>query len=116
MSTCGVVVSAASSGQDLIYDLIGVSNHMGGLGGGHYTACVLRLLVFGVRDEPECVLIVWHTWRCGSDCLNQDDQKWHCFNDSRVTSGSRSSLSGSAAYMLFYQRRGYKLPESQSKL
>lgn len=59
------------------YDLIGVSNHMGGLGGGHYVAT----------------------------CLNDDTQKWHNFNDSRVSSVSEASLSGSAAYILFYQRR-----------
>lgn len=46
--------------------------------------------------------------RC-SDCLNQDDQKWHCFNDSRVSQTSSSRLSGSSAYMLFYQRRGYSM-------
>ena len=33
--------SAPDASQPLVYDLIGVSNHMGGLGGGHYTAYVL---------------------------------------------------------------------------
>ena len=32
------VISAQGKGQNLIYDCFAVSNHMGGLGGGHYTA------------------------------------------------------------------------------
>ena len=37
---CRVLPAPESPGTPMIYDLIGVSNHMGGLGGGHYTACV----------------------------------------------------------------------------
>ncbi len=61
-----------------MYDLVGVVNHMGGLGGGHYVA----------------------------DCRNRDDGGWYAFNDSRVTPTSPAALSGSAAYLLFYVRRG----------
>eukprot|EP00743_Colponemidia_sp_Colp-15_P008212 GILK01008907.1.p1 GENE.GILK01008907.1~~GILK01008907.1.p1 ORF type:complete len:644 (+),score=55.14 GILK01008907.1:74-2005(+) len=60
------------------YDLYAVSHHVGGLGGGHYTAT----------------------------CKNEDDLKWYNFNDSSVRELSDSSgVSGSSAYVLFYKRR-----------
>jgi ubiquitin C-terminal hydrolase len=71
-------LAAARAGRcSLMYDLVGVSNHSGGLGGGHYTA----------------------------DVLNQDDGNWYRANDSRVSPTSASHLNGSNAYLLFYQRR-----------
>ena len=57
------------------YDLYAISNHFGGLGGGHYTASA------------------------------KNSGKWYQFNDSSVHSVSEDSLKGSGAYMLFYQRR-----------
>ncbi|KAJ3106925.1 CSN-associated deubiquitinating enzyme Ubp12 [Physocladia obscura] len=64
----------------LIYDLFGVSNHYGGMGGGHYTAFA----------------------------KNPIDQEWYNFDDSSVTKTSESNVVTSAAYMLFYQRRSKK--------
>ena len=58
-----------------IYDLFAVSNHYGGVGGGHYTATA------------------------------KNGDKWYDFNDSSVRSCSSSSICGSGAYILFYQRR-----------
>lgn len=67
-------------GQDLIYDCYAVSNHMGGLGGGHYTAYA----------------------------MNRQDQ-WHSFNDSSCgairSNKPESQVVSSAAYNLFYRRR-----------
>lgn len=60
-----------------VYDLVAVSNHMGAMGGGHYTA----------------------------DCKNADSQQWYNFNDSRVSGTSPEHLSQSNAYLLFYQLR-----------
>merc|ERR1712228_10535 len=60
-----------------IYDLIAVSNHYGGMGGGHYTAY-------------------------GS---NKDDGRWYHFDDSSVTPISENAVVTKAAYVLFYQRR-----------
>lgn len=60
-----------------IYDLYGVVNHYGGLGGGHYTA-------YG---------------------KNHFDEKWYDFNDSSVSSASGREIVSSAAYVLFYKRR-----------
>jgi ubiquitin carboxyl-terminal hydrolase 4/11/15 len=58
-----------------IYDLYAVSNHYGGLGGGHYTAYA------------------------------KNGDIWLDFNDSSVREVSRESIQGSSAYMLFYKRR-----------
>jgi len=60
-----------------IYDLYAVSHHMGGLGGGHYTAT----------------------------CKNFLNQQWYNFNDSSVSMTEPSSAVASTAYVLFYRRR-----------
>ncbi|XP_069693943.1 ubiquitin carboxyl-terminal hydrolase 15-like isoform X2 [Periplaneta americana] len=62
---------------EAMYDLIGVCNHFGGLGGGHYTA----------------------------SCQNQNDQKWYLFDDNSVSELSEHAVVSSAAYVLFYMRR-----------
>ncbi|KAJ8401395.1 hypothetical protein AAFF_G00386260 [Aldrovandia affinis] len=59
------------------YDLIAVSNHYGGMGGGHYTAFA----------------------------KNKDDGKWYYFDDSSVSSANQDQIVSKAAYVLFYQRR-----------
>eukprot|EP00475_Leptophrys_vorax_P011616 TRINITY_DN18175_c3_g1_i1.p1 TRINITY_DN18175_c3_g1~~TRINITY_DN18175_c3_g1_i1.p1 ORF type:complete len:919 (-),score=242.67 TRINITY_DN18175_c3_g1_i1:91-2454(-) len=61
----------------LMYDLYGVSNHMGGLGGGHYTAYI---------KSPE-------------------DGKWYDMNDSSTSLVGGSEIKSSSAYVLFYQLR-----------
>ncbi|KAF8072770.1 UBP11 [Scenedesmus sp. PABB004] len=60
-----------------LYDCYAVSNHYGGLGGGHYTAAA---------QMP-------------------DDRRWHCFDDSRVEEISPEAVQSRAAYVLFYRRR-----------
>uniref|UniRef100_A0A673AK29 Ubiquitin carboxyl-terminal hydrolase n=1 Tax=Sphaeramia orbicularis TaxID=375764 RepID=A0A673AK29_9TELE len=64
------------------YDLIAVSNHYGGMGGGHYTA-------YG---------------------KNKVDGKWYYFDDSSVSSASEDQIVTKAAYVLFYQRRDGDAP------
>uniref|UniRef100_A0A8C2YY69 Ubiquitin carboxyl-terminal hydrolase 8 n=1 Tax=Cyclopterus lumpus TaxID=8103 RepID=A0A8C2YY69_CYCLU len=56
------------------YCLYGVSNHYGGLDGGHYTAY----------------------------CKNALKQRWYKFDDHEVTDISTASVKSSAAYILFY--------------
>ncbi|KAM9366521.1 ubiquitin carboxyl-terminal hydrolase 8 [Symphorus nematophorus] len=56
------------------YNLYGVSNHYGGLDGGHYTAY----------------------------CKNSHKQRWYKFDDHEVSEISTSSVKSSAAYILFY--------------
>jgi ubiquitin C-terminal hydrolase len=60
-----------------IYDLYAVSEHSGGLGGGHYTA----------------------------KGLNFVDKQWYDFNDSSVSLVSSSSCVTPQAYVLFYKRK-----------
>ena len=64
-------------GKVLIYDLIAVDNHYGGLGGGHYTAFAKN---FTTND-------------------------WFDFNDGHVSKRSPEQVVTSAAYILFYRRR-----------
>ncbi|XP_068168767.1 ubiquitin carboxyl-terminal hydrolase 8 [Antennarius striatus] len=56
------------------YSLFGLSNHYGGLDGGHYTAY----------------------------CKNALKQRWYKFDDHEVSEISLSSVKSSAAYILFY--------------
>ncbi|CAM9950415.1 unnamed protein product, partial [Sphacelaria rigidula] len=62
-----------------LYDLWGVVNHYGGLGGGHYTAFV----------------------------RNEHDDGWYEVSDDHVSVVENDeNLVTPAAYVLFYQRRG----------
>uniref|UniRef100_A0A672IQ92 Ubiquitin carboxyl-terminal hydrolase n=1 Tax=Salarias fasciatus TaxID=181472 RepID=A0A672IQ92_SALFA len=59
------------------YDLIAVSNHYGGMGGGHYTAYA----------------------------KNKDDDKWYNYDDSSVSPANEDQIVSKAGYVLFYQRQ-----------
>jgi len=59
-----------------VYNLFAVSNHFGGMGGGHYTAY----------------------------CKNKDTGKWYNYDDSHVSETSENHLVTAAAYVLFYRR------------
>ncbi|XP_048594978.1 putative ubiquitin carboxyl-terminal hydrolase 11 isoform X1 [Brassica napus] len=63
-------------GQSCLYELYAVSNHYGGMGGGHYTAYAKLM----------------------------DENKWYDFDDSRVSAVDESEIKTSAAYVLFYRR------------
>ncbi|KIH92949.1 ubiquitin carboxyl-terminal hydrolase 4/11/15 [Sporothrix brasiliensis 5110] len=66
------------TGKEEIYDLIGVDDHWGGLGGGHYTAFAKNFI----------------------------DHQWYEYNDSSVSRVNDSSrVVSAAAYLLFYRRR-----------
>ncbi|EEP81375.1 conserved hypothetical protein [Uncinocarpus reesii 1704] len=60
-----------------MYDLIGVDNHFGTLGGGHYTASAKSFV----------------------------DGNWYEFNDSHVSRKGLNSIVTNHAYLLFYRRR-----------
>lgn len=63
-----------------IYDLYAVSNHYGGLGGGHYTAYA----------------------------KNAENSQWYSFNDSsanKVEGDPATTIVSPGAYVLFYERR-----------
>jgi len=65
-----------------IYDLYAISNHYGGLGGGHYTAFA----------------------------FNKNAGKWFEFDDSSVKESDESSIVTCANYVLFYMRRDASEP------
>eukprot|EP00163_Fabomonas_tropica_P009185 TRINITY_DN18993_c0_g1_i1.p1 TRINITY_DN18993_c0_g1~~TRINITY_DN18993_c0_g1_i1.p1 ORF type:complete len:619 (+),score=165.25 TRINITY_DN18993_c0_g1_i1:63-1859(+) len=60
-----------------VYDCVAVSNHFGGLGGGHYTAYA----------------------------KNKLDGKWYNFDDSHVSKADESEIVSRSAYCLFYVRK-----------
>ncbi|GAB6033494.1 Ubiquitin carboxyl-terminal hydrolase 15 [Chamberlinius hualienensis] len=61
----------------VVYDLVAVSNHYGGMGGGHYTAYA----------------------------KNKCDQNWYYFDDNSVSAASDDLVVSKAAYVLFYVRK-----------
>lgn len=68
-----------SDGKQEVYDLIAIDDHMGGLGGGHYTAFA----------------------------KNFQDGKWYKFDDTHVSNpitNTKNMITGHA-YLLFYRRR-----------
>ncbi|KAK4262966.1 hypothetical protein QN277_028451 [Acacia crassicarpa] len=65
-----------SNGKPYVYDLYAISNHYGGLGGGHYTAYAKLI----------------------------DENRWYHFDDGHVTPAAESEIKSAAAYVLFYQR------------
>ncbi|XP_035665297.1 ubiquitin carboxyl-terminal hydrolase 15-like isoform X2 [Branchiostoma floridae] len=69
------------------YDLIGVSNHYGGMGGGHYTA-------YGKSRE---------------------DTQWYYFDDSSVSPASEDQCVSKAAYVLFYELKGSRCERSEKQ-
>jgi len=71
------LVSEFSEADKPIYDCYAVSNHFGGLGGGHYTAFILS-----------------------------DDGTWCDYDDSHVTTNiNQEKVVSDAAYVLYYRRR-----------
>ncbi|KAF9096175.1 CSN-associated deubiquitinating enzyme Ubp12 [Mortierella sp. AD031] len=71
-----------------VYDLFGVSNHMGGLGGGHYTAYA--------KNERSC--------------------QWFNFDDSHVSPvGNVDTIKSPSAYLLFYRRRNATVREYEQR-
>jgi len=82
------IVNEKEEKSACIYDLYAVSNHYGGLGGGHYTAFAKNII----------------------------DGKWYNLDDSSVTPlSSADQAKTSAAYVLFYKRRNTKSPQQTSK-
>ncbi|MBA0835244.1 hypothetical protein Goarm_007536 [Gossypium armourianum] len=66
----------SKDGQSYLYELYAISNHYGGLGGGHYTAYAKLI----------------------------DENRWYHFDDSHVSAVNESDIKTSAAYLLFYKR------------
>ena len=77
-----------------VYDLISVSNHYGGMGGGHCEYHhILKLL------NPHYIITDTAYGK------NKTDGNWYYFDDSSVTQTNEEAVVTKAAYVLFYQRR-----------
>ena len=77
----GEFVLDSESRDQCVYECYEICNHMGGMGGGHYTAYVKAMT----------------------------NGRWYNCDDSRVAEVSdETKLVSSAAYMLFYKRRPTK--------
>ena len=70
-------ILSQNENEDLKYDLFAISNHFGGLGGGHYIAYAKNHIL----------------------------NKWFKFDDSSVYEMSENDLVTSSAYVLFYRKR-----------
>uniref|UniRef100_A0A5B7ASW6 Ubiquitin carboxyl-terminal hydrolase n=1 Tax=Davidia involucrata TaxID=16924 RepID=A0A5B7ASW6_DAVIN len=70
------VKSKDASTRSHVYELYAVSNHYGGLGGGHYSAYAKLI----------------------------DENRWYHFDDAHVSPVSEAEIRTSAAYVLFYKR------------
>lgn len=83
-------VMSCTPGQEPIYDCYAVSNHYGGLGGGHYTAYA------------------------------KNNSQWCHFDDSKVTEGiHEDDVVSAAAYVLYYRRRdvnAWEWDQSQTQI
>ena len=73
-------VSSGAHGRGGLYDLYAVSNHHGGLDGGHYTAM-------------------------GKNRMNR---RWYRYDDSAFREVSEEDACSSSAYVLFYQKVGVR--------
>lgn len=74
--------------EPIQYELFGISNHYGGMGGGHYTAY----------------------------CKQSYSKNWYEFNDGSVSQIGDLSKLKSSAYLLFYQRSKKKASNKTIKL
>lgn len=88
-----VVQAPGDSQSRPLYELYGVSEHMGGMGGGHYTAVV----------------------------KNMKNSKWYSCDDTRVEEASAQDSITPNAYVLFYRRKtggakwaGMQVPEKST--
>jgi ubiquitin carboxyl-terminal hydrolase 4/11/15 len=81
------------STESCCYRLFAVSNHSGGLGGGHYTA---HAIVQNPFEPPDM------------------KPKWYSFNDSSAASTRAAAVHTSSAYVLFYERIPQLTPEVES--
>ncbi|KAK6139769.1 hypothetical protein DH2020_026445 [Rehmannia glutinosa] len=83
------------------YMLYAVSNHYGGMGGGHYTA-FSKVYGLGNLDVlPLCQSQISDTYTL---CLQHRLNRWYEFDDSHVFPITEEQIKTQAAYVLFYKR------------
>ena len=92
------------------YRLFGVANHMGGIGGGHYTAFVKTERTFGETERTfgETERTFGETGRTFGETERTfgetDNDEWYCFNDAEVSKVDVRSVVSPSAYCLFYRK------------
>lgn len=69
-------VASKNINRPQLYELYALMNHYGGMGSGHYTACIKLL----------------------------DENRWYNFNDSHISPINEEELKSAAAHLLFYRR------------
>lgn len=84
------------SDPNAIYDCFAVSNHMGSVSGGHYTAYCLHE----------------RTLMPDTDAL----RSWHSYNDRHVMPTSATGVVTPSAYVLFYRRRSCSAKDPEHML
>uniref|UniRef100_A0A8B9L9H0 Ubiquitin carboxyl-terminal hydrolase 4 n=1 Tax=Astyanax mexicanus TaxID=7994 RepID=A0A8B9L9H0_ASTMX len=91
-----------------VYDLVAVSNHYGGMGGGHCESFYFLVILFvkPVHCSLEFCVITPHLFICFS-------QPYILLQYPSVSSASEDQIVTKAAYVLFYQRRDGE-PSSRS--
>uniref|UniRef100_A0A8C2KV23 Ubiquitin carboxyl-terminal hydrolase 4 n=1 Tax=Cyprinus carpio TaxID=7962 RepID=A0A8C2KV23_CYPCA len=124
-----------------VYDLIAVSNHYGGMGGGHckslYFYVLTIILIYNWVDshivssafdfhfitstssplQPSWIYFKHYVSFPLADTAygkNKVDGKWYYFDDSSVSSATEDQIVTKAAYVLFYQRRDADTPSKST--
>jgi ubiquitin carboxyl-terminal hydrolase 4/11/15 len=87
-----------SNHGEAVYDLLAVSNHYGGMGGGHCKLSsnflhncfyvILFMSIYGICLSIIPRFMVLDT----AYAKNKDDMKWYYFDDSSVTASSEDSV------------------------
>uniref|UniRef100_A0A8C5FPH0 Ubiquitin carboxyl-terminal hydrolase 4 n=1 Tax=Gadus morhua TaxID=8049 RepID=A0A8C5FPH0_GADMO len=91
--------------EPYVYDLIAVSNHYGGMGGGHCNGLDVKL----TEHDVTSLLTIYTAYG-----KNKVDGGWYYFDDSSVSSAKEDQIVTKAAYVLFYQRREGPAPAKPS--
>jgi ubiquitin C-terminal hydrolase len=85
--------------QNVLYDLYAVTNHVGGLARGHYTAfCRYDAINFEENKE-----FFFHSSQV------QVPPLWYKFDDEKVFEISEEEIISEAAYILFYKKRDFSI-------
>jgi hypothetical protein len=82
-------IAGPQNAADQAYRLYAVSNHMGGLGGGHYTA---NAIVQDPDGEPD------------------EKGEWYSFNDGSAGPARKDAWHSASAYVLFYEKIEGSIP------
>jgi len=99
----------SAAGDNCLYDIVGVANHIGGTGFGHYIAhCNVNSNSDSSTSSDSAGGAVAAAKMGPQSNPHKASQpaKWMCFNDGKVSKTKNSAaIGGPSAYLLFYQLR-----------